>query len=197
MIQSLYEPFKHWSDGGSIWLISDPHFEDTDTKLMNPNWIDVNEHIKIINNMVYKNDTLVCLGDCGNLERFNDIKCKNRVLIKGNHDDKGNSKYIEYFKEVYKGALFISDQILLSHEPIYGLKFCVNIHGHEHNGTYDYTDKEGGIHLNIASDVIGYVPFNLGRGIKNGLIAGLPTIHRLVIDRAIENPIHKKEMNNE
>lgn len=191
MIQSLYEPFKHWSDSGSIWLISDPHFEDTDTKLMNPNWIDVNEHIKIINNMVYKNDTLVCLGDCGNLERFNDIKCKNRVLIKGNHDDKSNSKYIKYFQEVYKGALFISDQILLSHEPIYGLKFCINIHGHEHNGVYDYTDKEGGRHLNIASDVIGYVPFNLGQGIKNGLIAGLPTIHRLVIDRAIENPIHK------
>lgn len=188
MISGLYEPFKHWSDGGSVWLISDPHFEDSDTKLMNPNWIDVDEHIKIINNMVYKNDTLICLGDCGNLERFNDIKCKNRVLIKGNHDDKGNSKYTEYFNEIYKGALFISDQILLSHEPIYGLKFCINIHGHEHNGTYSYIDKEGGKHLNIASDVIGYIPFNLGQKIKSGLTAGLPTIHRLAIDRAIGNP---------
>lgn len=195
MIQSLYEPFKHWSDGGSVWLISDPHFDDDDdTKLMNPNWIDVDEHIKIINDMVRKNDTLICLGDCGNLERFNDIKCKNRVLIKGNHDDKGNSRYIPYFREIYSGALFIAPQILLSHEPIYGLKFCVNIHGHEHNGTYDYTDREGGRHLNIAADVIGYVPFNLGQGIKSGLVAGLPTIHRLTIDRAIENPVHKEKL---
>lgn len=185
MIQSLYEPFKHWSYCGSVWLISDPHFEDSDTKLMNPNWIDVEDHIKIINNMVHKNDTLICLGDCGNIERFNDIKCENRILIKGNHDDKGNYKYTEYFKEVYKGALFISDKILLSHEPIYGLKFCTNIHGHEHNGEHYYTDIEGGRHINIASDVVGYIPFNLGKEINNGIIANIPTIHRLAIDRAI------------
>lgn len=193
MIQSLYEPFKHWSDGGSIWLISDPHFEDTDTKLMNPNWIDVNEHIKIINNMVYKNDTLVCLGDCGNLERFNDIKCKNRVLIKGNHDDKGNSKYAAYFNEVYKGALFISDQILLSHEPIYGLKFCVNIHGHEHSFCTDklYYDQFDCPHINIAADVCNFQPLNLGKLIKNGMLTNIKSIHRITIDKAINNKENK------
>lgn len=192
MITSLYKPFKCWSEKGSVWLISDPHFDDIDTKLMNPNWINPDDYIKILNKIVYKNDTLVCLGDCGNLERFKELKCQNLILIKGNHDDKGNSRYTPYFKEVYSGALFISPQILLSHEPIYGLKFCTNIHGHEHNGTYDYTDREGGRHLNIAADVIGYVPVNLGKLIESGLVAGLPTIHRLTIDKAIENPIHKE-----
>lgn len=191
MIASLYEPFKKWSEKGSVWLISDPHFDDSDTKLMNPNWIEPEDYINVLNKSIYKNDTLVCLGDCGNLERFKSLKCNNLVLIKGNHDDKGNSKYITYFNEVYSGALFISPQILLSHEPIYGLKFCTNIHGHEHNGTYDYTDREGGRHLNIAADVIGYQPVSLGELIKAGLVAGLPTIHRLTIDKAIENPIHK------
>ena len=191
MIASLYEPFKKWSEKGSVWLISDPHFDDKDTKLMNPNWIEPEEYITVLNKRIYKNDTLVCLGDCGNLERFKELKCQNLVLIKGNHDDKGNSKYTTYFNEVYSGALFISPQILLSHEPIYGLKFCTNIHGHEHNGTYDYTDREGGRHLNIAADVIGYQPVSLGELIKAGLVAELPTIHRLTIDRAIENPIHK------
>lgn len=191
MIASLYEPFKKWSEKGSVWLISDPHFDDKDTKLMNPNWIEPEDYIKRLNKLIFKNDTLVCLGDCGNLERFKELKCHNLVLIKGNHDDKGNSKYTSYFNEVYSGALFIAPQILLSHEPIYGLKFCTNIHGHEHNGRHEYFDAEGCSHLNIAADVVGYQPISLGELIKNGLVAGLPTIHRLTIDRAIENPIHK------
>ena len=192
MIQSLYEPFRKWTDNGSVWLISDPHFDDADCKIMNKDWIKPEEHIQILNQNIYKNDTLVCLGDCGNLERFKELKCRNLILIKGNHDDKGNSKYTPYFKEVYSGALFISPQILLSHEPIFGLKFCCNIHGHNHNGTYYYLDAEGCIHLNIASDVVQYQPVNLGKLIKEGIIAGLPTIHRLTIDNAIKNPIHKE-----
>lgn len=193
MINSLYEPFKKWSDGGSVWLISDPHFDDEDTKLMNPNWIDPQEYVDILNKNIYKGDTLVCLGDCGELEWFKKIRAGHKVLIKGNHDDKGNSYYKSVFDEVYSGALFIAPQILLSHEPIYGLQFCVGIHGHCHNGIYDYTDSEGGRHLNIAADVIGFKPLNLGKAIKSGLVAGLPTIHRLTIDMAIANPIHKKE----
>ena len=29
--------------------------------------------------------------------------------------------------------MFIADKILLSHEPVYGLPWRLNIHGHEHN----------------------------------------------------------------
>lgn len=192
MIESLYEPFKKWSDGGSVWLISDPHFDDEDTKLMNPNWIEPKEYVDILNKNIHKGDTLVCLGDCGELEWFKKIKVGYKVLVKGNHDDRGNSYYKSVFDEVYSGALFIAPQILLSHEPIYGLQFCVNIHGHCHNGTYDYTDEQGGRHLNIAADVVGFRQLNLGKAIKRGLVAGLPTVHRLTIDRAIANPIHKK-----
>lgn len=34
MINSLYESYKRWSKTGGVYLISDPHFEDSDTKLM-------------------------------------------------------------------------------------------------------------------------------------------------------------------
>lgn len=242
MIDSLYEPFKKWSEKGSVWLISDPHFNDEDCKLMNPNWIEPDDYIKVLNGLVFKNDTLVCLGDCGNIERFKELKAGRKILIKGNHDDRGDSYYkrkettfwyekSDYetlkdinnhlktqfpnekitildgkewdgwrhfdkwivtidnnlFDEVYSGCLFIAPQILLSHEPIYGLKFCTNIHGHEHNGIYYYADREGGRHLNIAADVIGYQPVSLGKLIQAGLVYGLPTIHRIVIDKATEN----------
>lgn len=28
MILTLYEPFRHWSDGGSVYILSDLHFDD-------------------------------------------------------------------------------------------------------------------------------------------------------------------------
>lgn len=234
MIANLYDNFKHWSRSGSVYLISDPHFNDEKSLLMNPNWMPAEQYLDILNKTVYKSDTLICLGDCGDITYFPKLKAGYKVLIKGNHDDKGYSYYqrkeeilyfdkLEYtqsslrqkltneypnykfniadgnkfqrgdkwvafvdnnlFDEVYSGALFISDQILLSHEPINGLTFCANIHGHCHNGIYDYTDNLGGRHLNIAADVIQWQPVDLGKLIKAGLISKLPTIHRLVIDK--------------
>ena len=63
MITTLYEPFRHWSEGGSVYILSDLHFADSDCKLMDPNWITPEEQIEIINIMVGKGDTFVCLGD--------------------------------------------------------------------------------------------------------------------------------------
>lgn len=179
MIDCLYDKFKEWSNGGSIWLISDTHFDDLDCKLMDDNWPAPEDYIKNINKKVYKNDTLICLGDCGNLEYFSKIKAKRKILIKGNHDDKGNDYYKDFFSEVYCGPLFISDKILLSHEPL--LNDCyLNIHGHEHN-TAPLKEKE----LNIAANIVNYEPINLKNIIKEGKIA-FPNIHRLTINKATE-----------
>ena len=30
MILTLYEPFRHWSETGSVYILSDPHFGDSD-----------------------------------------------------------------------------------------------------------------------------------------------------------------------
>lgn len=49
MITTLYEPFRHWSEGGSVYILSDTHFDDTDCKLMDPGWITPDEQLKIIN----------------------------------------------------------------------------------------------------------------------------------------------------
>ena len=198
MIKTLYETFQHWSDKGSVWLYSDPHFDDNESE--DYGWIPTEERIKRINAKVHKNDTLICLGDCGNIERFKELKCKYKVLIMGNHDDHGIHYYMnrkiteiysvdEYsakevrqilsekypncnieiveqmdfhepfhywlgivdlglFKEVYSGPLFISDKILLSHEPVIGLYYCLNIHSHSHQGQYEWTDIFDGKHLN-------------------------------------------------
>ena len=57
MIPTLYEPFRHWSDGGSVYILSDLHFDDEDCKFMSPDWITPEEQLSVINGIVMKNDT--------------------------------------------------------------------------------------------------------------------------------------------
>ena len=63
MIKTLYEPFRHWSEAGSVYILSDLHFDDEDSKLMDPNWPEPDDELKIINSVVNKGDTFICLGD--------------------------------------------------------------------------------------------------------------------------------------
>lgn len=182
MITSLYEPFRHWSEGGSVFILSDLHFDDEDCKLMDPNWISPEEQISIINKTVCKGDTFVCLGDVGKPSYVPMIKARKKILILGNHDSRGAYKYL--FNEIYSGPLFISDKILLSHEPVYGLPWCLNIHGHDHNNMESY--KEGCKHINLAANVCGYTPVNLGKIIKEGVLSDIDSIHRITINRAVD-----------
>ena len=138
MIATLYPIFRRWSEKGSVYLLSDPHFADSDCKLMDPDWIPPEEQVRIINDLVKKNDTFICLGDVGSREYAAQIKAGHKVLLLGNHDRKKD--YKDIFDEIYDGPLFIAEKILLSHEPVYGLSWCLNIHGHDHWGIEEYRD---------------------------------------------------------
>ena len=90
----------------------------------------------------------------------------------------------ELFDEVYEGPLFISEKLVLSHEPI-NLPYAFNIHGHEHR--YIHRDY----HLNVCAEHIGYYPINLTKEIKKGLLSGVESIHRITIDAATERKQHR------
>lgn len=195
MIKTLYPQFQRWSTTGSVYIISDTHFDDSDCKLMNPKWITPQEHMEILKKKIHKGDTLIHLGDVGNPKYLDELKCY-KVLLTGNHDVL--SKVASHFDEVYTGPLFIADRILLSHEPIYGMeKFALNIHGHVHNGYlvawYDNGEKLINSHLNLASDVAQFQPSSLGEIIKHGLLSDQVNYHRLTIDNATANSLRKKE----
>ena len=189
MIKTLYEKFQHWSQNGSIYIISDLHLGDNDCKLMSADWITPEMQINLINSIVHKNDTFVCLGDIGDPKYISKINARYKVLILGNHDRR--SDYKDIFNEIYSGALFIADRILLSHEPIDGLTWCLNIHGHDHSNMESYS--EGCRHLNLAANVCNYTPINLGEIIKKGILSNIKTIHR----EAIDKQKMKKEFHNE
>lgn len=185
MIPSLYEKFQEWSRTGSIYIISDTHFDDKDCKLMDRNWLPPEEAIKIIKGVAHKTDTLIHLGDVGNIEYIKQLKCR-KILIMGNHDT-GVTKFREVFDEVYEGPLMIGEKILLSHEPILGIDWCLNIHGHDHSGKY--IDE---YHLNLVSNVCGFKPLSLGEYIKNHGLNGIKSLHRDTIDRATERKQRKR-----
>lgn len=74
------------------------------------------------------------------------------------------------FDEIYDGPLLIAEKILLSHEPVYGLPWCLNIHGHDHSNIEPYK----------------IVPVSLGKLIKEGILSDISSIHRITIDQATE-----------
>lgn len=181
MIKTLYPEFRRWSERGSVWLVSDTHFDDPNREYMGYE-VSTEEHFQYIIETCHKNDTLIHLGDVGNKEYFRRIK-SHKVLILGNHDHRPGY-YEDCFDEIYDGPLFVADRILLSHEPIYGLSWCINLHGHTHR----LVNKELETHICICQNVINYSPINLGKIIKDGVLANIENIHRLTIDhRAISN----------
>jgi len=187
MIDSLYRCFQHWSAKGSVLIYSDPHFDDDDIKNNFENIPSSDEQIKKINSKVGKNDTIIFLGDIGNVEYIKKIRGY-KVLIKGNHDT-GTSNYEEYFNEIYSGPLMISEKIILSHEPL-NIDWAFNLHGHTHSLKENFKG-----HWCFCSNVINHIPISLADIIKSGRLKEIETIHRTTIDKATEKK--KKRVKNE
>jgi len=179
-IEGLYKIFDHWHKEGTVYIYSDPHFnEDEDLRIVFPNRPSAEEQIKMINSKVGRKDHLIILGDLGDIDCVKKLR-GHKILIKGNHD-LGLSNYQDIFEEVYGGPLMISEKILLSHEPI-NISWAFNIHGHDHNQKGE--NKKG--HLNCCADVIGYSPINFNQFIKSGKLKECESLHRSTIDKATE-----------
>ena len=185
MIKSLYPCFQHWSELGAVYLVSDTHFKDLDRKFMGYH-ISNEDQWYLLNDTCHRFDTLVHLGDVGNLDYIKRLRC-HKVLIMGNHDQ-SIEKMKEVFDEVYSGPLWISQKLVLSHEQIWShcfesaMPIAFNIHGHDHNKG----NKETKYSLNLAQNVYGYVPLNLNQFIKSGKLKNIDDIHRITINKATE-----------
>ena len=189
MIKSLYPCFQHWSELGAVYLVSDTHFKDLDREPMGYH-ISNEDQWYLLNDTCHRFDTLVHLGDVGDLDYIKRLRC-HKVLIMGNHDQ-SIEKMEEVFDEVYSGPLWISQKLVLSHEPVYLQTYdtvqtiAFNIHGHDHNG------QGRNFHLNICQNIFGYIPLNLNQFIKSGELKKINDIHRTTIDNAIARYIFKE-----
>lgn len=84
-IQGLYKIFDHWHSEGTLWIYSDPHFNDPDLK-KGINRPDAEELVKLINSKCGRKDTLIILGDIVDIEPVKQIRAKRKILVMGNHD---------------------------------------------------------------------------------------------------------------
>ncbi len=175
-LPGIYDTFQRWANQ-TVWIYSDPHFGDKELADGVKNRPSDEEHIKMINSCVGRKDTLICLGDVGDIEAMKKVRGY-KILIMGNHDS-GKTNYTEVFDEVYEGALIIGEKLILSHEPV-DIPWLFNIHGHDHAG------KPRKNHLNVCSDVIGYKPVNFNKFLKEGHMSKVETIHRQTIDKATD-----------
>lgn len=146
MIESLYKPFQKWSEKGTIWIFSDPHFDDEDLIHTYDDRPSADELVRRINSKVGKCDTLICLGDVGDISYVRQLRAKYKILVMGNHDT--DTRWDFYQKlpnvvEVDNSLYFSSDgyKFYLSHYPTITtradvgkpLKKClVNLCGHTH-----------------------------------------------------------------
>ena len=85
-IAGLYKIFDHWHQEGTVFIISDTHFTDPDLIAGIKNRPSDEEIVRAINSKVGRCDTLLHLGDVGNIELVKQLRAKRKILIMGNHD---------------------------------------------------------------------------------------------------------------
>ena len=129
--------------------------------------------IRNINDRVRPNDTLYILGDLSFREKpevinglIRKIKCRNLVLIRGNHDVKYDPDLfldICDFKEIKAEGMRFS----LMHYPMVewpgSRNGAIQLHGHQHNPpAYNQNMKRAGIRrYDVGVEANGYAPVSL------------------------------------
>lgn len=108
-IPGLYDAYQRWA-GQTVWVYSDPHFGDQDLAAGVVNRPSDLDHVKLINACVGKKDTLICLGDVGNLAYVRQLRGY-KVLIMGNHDAGATNYKRQIIKERYDIEKYTKEEV--------------------------------------------------------------------------------------
>ena len=170
-----------------IWFTSDLHFgHEAAIRMCGRPFKNADEMNKTIidniNAVVKQDDTLYILGDiCHRIsiekgdELINQIKCKNKILIKGNHDKNWNRSLfteIRDFKEISYSQGDKHYSISLMHYPMLewpkSFHGSIHLHGHCHNKP-EYNQrmkKEGTRRYDVGVDANNFKPVSITEILK-------------------------------
>lgn len=136
-IQGLYKIFDHWHEEGTLWIYSDPHFNDPDLKkgIERP---DAEELVKLINSKCGKRDTLIILGDIVDIDPVKKLRAKRKVLIMGNHDA-GRTNYERcWWKEWFDQSKYSREEALAEMQRMYpGCRYTIS-EGYQFHSPFEY-----------------------------------------------------------
>ena len=111
-IAGLYKTFDHWHQEGTLWIISDTHFGDADIRRGFPDRPADNELVKRINSYVGRKDTLIMLGDVGDISYVKQLRAKYKILIMGNHDCGRTNYERQVITQLFSKDLYTKEQVL-------------------------------------------------------------------------------------
>ena len=124
MIAGLYKMFDRWHFEGTLHIYSDTHFGDKDLA-STMNRPSDEDHVKLINSKVGKNDTLILLGDVGDIEYAKKLKGY-KVLLLGNHDGgRTNYERKKWYKKFSKDEYTRNEAIAEMKKRHPGCKYSV------------------------------------------------------------------------
>ena len=118
MIKGLYKPFEHWGEN-TCWIISDTHLDDPHLIHSYPDRPTAAEQVRLINSKVGKNDTLIILGDVGNISYVCQLRAKYKILVMGNHDSGASNYQRHIFKQKFDKGLFQKHEALGEMKRLY------------------------------------------------------------------------------
>lgn len=111
MLPGIYPAFQHWAEQ-TVWIYSDPHFSDEDLECGIKNRPSDEEQIKNINSCAGRKDTLIVLGDVGNIECVRRLRAARKILIMGNHD-LGRTNYERKIeKKIFDQDKYTKEQVM-------------------------------------------------------------------------------------
>ena len=118
MLPGIYDAFQHWGEQ-TVWIYSDPHFSDEDLEYGIKNRPSDEEQIRRINAKAGRKDTLIILGDVGNIECVRKLRAGRKVLICGNHDLGATRYKREVVKEIYDKDKMTREEAVADMQAMY------------------------------------------------------------------------------
>ena len=118
-LPGIYETFAKVWDKQTTWIYSDPHFSDEDLECGIQNRPSDEIQIANINSCAGRKDTLIILGDVGNVECVRKLRAAHKVLIMGNHDAGASNYKREVVHEVYDQDVYTRDEVIADMQAKY------------------------------------------------------------------------------
>ena len=137
-IAGLYKIFDHWHQEGTLWIISDFHFGDDDLTTGIRHRPSAAEIVQRVNAKCGRKDTLICLGDVGDVEYVKLLRAKRKILICGNHDAgrtnyERQKDYRKFDKDKYQ-----RDEAILEMQRMFpGCRYTIS-EGHDFHSPFEY-----------------------------------------------------------
>lgn len=119
MIEGLYPPFQHWGASGTCHIISDTHFNDPDLIHVYADRPSAEEQVKRINAKCGRADTLIILGDVGDISYVRQLRAKYKILVMGNHDSGASNYQRHIFKKLFDKGMFQKHEALDEMKRLY------------------------------------------------------------------------------